>query len=120
MSDLQLALIVLGAALVAAVAIYNLWQERRARRRAEAAFRGGHADALLDPEAERREPVLGEFSDDLRQDPALGALDEVMQAVGGREGAHAPGAYPAAVISARIDTIALVLADEPVTRAQIE
>lgn len=120
MSDLQLALIALGIALVAAVAGYNLWQERRARRRAEAAFRGGHADALLDPEVQRREPVPGQFSDDSRQDPALGALDEVMQAVGGGEGAHAVSASPAAVISARIDAVALVLADEPVTRAQIE
>ena len=59
MSDLQLALIALGAALVAAVAGYNALQERRARRRAEAAFRGGHPDALMDSVGERRDPVLG-------------------------------------------------------------
>lgn len=35
MSDLQLALIVLGALAVAAVAIYNVWQERQFRRRSE-------------------------------------------------------------------------------------
>ncbi|PWB64340.1 MAG: cell division protein, partial [Betaproteobacteria bacterium] len=45
MSDLQLALIALGAVFVAGVAGYNALQERRARRRAEAAFRGGHPDA---------------------------------------------------------------------------
>ena len=118
MSDLQLALIALGAALVAAVAGYNVLQERRARRHAEAAFRGAHVDALLDPLAARLEPVLGELPADDRQDPSLGALDEVIAPAGGGEAGE--GAAPGSVISSRIDTVAMVLADQPVTRAQVE
>ncbi|HEX4943022.1 MAG TPA: cell division protein ZipA C-terminal FtsZ-binding domain-containing protein [Usitatibacteraceae bacterium] len=120
MSDLQLALIALGAALVAAVAGYNALSERRARRRAETAFRSSHPDALLDPEEQRREPVLGVLPGDARQDPSLGALDEVIDPVGGGEPAQAAAASPSAVISGRVDAIALVLADEPVTREQLE
>jgi hypothetical protein len=120
MSDLQLALIALGAAFVAAVAGYNALQERRARRRAEAAFRGGHPDALLDPAAERREPVLGALPEEPRQDPELGALDQVLDAAAGAPPAPPGPDSAAAVISSRIDTIALVLADEPVTRGEVE
>jgi hypothetical protein len=116
MSDLQLALIVLGAAFVAAVAGYNFLQERRARRRAEAAFRGTHPDALLDPADHRREPVLGALPGEARDEPSLGALEEVIDPA-----IAAPAASsPAAVVSSRIDAIALVLADEPVTRGQLE
>lgn len=118
MSDLQLALIALGAALVAAVAGYNVLQERRARRHAEAAFRGAHVDALLDPLAARLEPVLGELPADDRQDPSLGALDEVIAPAGPGEAGES--AAPGSVISSRIDTVAMVLADQPVTRAQVE
>lgn len=125
MSDLQLSLLALGAVLVAAVAGYNVLQERRARRRAEAAFRGGHPDALLDPAAGRREPVLGELPDAARTDPALGALEvvEEQSLAMAEEPAVAaqPGTTPAsAVLSGRVDTIALILADAPVTRAQVE
>jgi len=119
MSDLQLALIALGAALVAAVAGYNVLQERRARRRAEAAFKSGHADALLDPAA-RREPFLGELPGQSRQEPSLGAIDEVSGPAEGGEAREPDPPSPGAVISARIDTVAMVLADEPVTRAQVE
>lgn len=121
MSDLQLALIALGAVLVAAVAGYNVLQERRARRHAEAAFRGGHPDALLDPVEARLEPVLGELPADDRQDPSLGALDEVIAPAGPSGTEREPAAAaPGSVISARIDTVAMVLADQPVTRAQVE
>ena len=119
MSDLQLALIALGAVFVAAVAGYNALQERRARGRAEAAFRGAHADALLDPVADRLEPVLGDLPPASPRDPSLGFLEEMFEPAGA--GAPQPStASPSAVVSSRIDTIALVLADEPVTRAQVE
>ena len=55
MTDLQLGLLVIGGVAVAAVLIYNRWQERAARRDAERAFGSGHTDVLLD---ERREPKL--------------------------------------------------------------
>src|SRR5437762_3302238 len=55
MPDLQVGLAVIGALAVAAVLLYNRWQERGVRRAAERAFGSGHADVLL---AERREPTL--------------------------------------------------------------
>lgn len=115
MSDLQLALAALGVALVAAVVLYNAWQERRARLRAEETFRGGPADALLDPVRERREPVIGELP---AEEPGE-AVAAPAPAPGGQAPPPAPAGRPSA-ISSRIDTIALVLADEPVTRAQLE
>jgi hypothetical protein len=125
MSDLQLALIALGAVLVAAVAGYNAIQERKVRRRAEATFRGGHPDALLDPAAGRRDPVLGQLPEVSRQDPSLGSLDEVIEPAGGggppRDEARPDGAsVRGTLVSSHIDTIALVLADEPVTYEQLE
>jgi hypothetical protein len=59
MTDLQLGLVVIGALVVAGVFFYNRLQERSVRREAEQAFGSRHADALLDDEQTRREPVLG-------------------------------------------------------------
>jgi hypothetical protein len=58
MTDLQLGLLVIGAAAVAAVLIYNRLQERATRREAQRAFGSGHHDALLDEPLARREPTL--------------------------------------------------------------
>jgi hypothetical protein len=55
MTDLQLGLLVVGAAAVVAVVVYNRVQERKVRREAQRAFGSQHADALL---GERMEPVL--------------------------------------------------------------
>jgi hypothetical protein len=120
MSDLQIALIALGAVFVAAVAAYNVLQERRARKRAEAAFRGPQADPLLDPAADRREPTLGEVPGEAHREPSLGSLDELTAPLA--EPAPAAGPEPAggAVLSTRIDSVALILADQPVTREQLE
>ena len=117
MSDLQLSLIALGAVFVVAVAGYNFLQERRARRRAESAFASAHPDALLDPAGQRREPVLGELPGEELQEPRLGSFAETIAPVPVVESAPAS---PSAVISGRIDTIALILADEPIARAQVE
>ncbi len=117
MSDLQLALLVLGAVFVAAVAGYNVFVERRARRQAEAAFRGAHPDALLDPVAGRREPVIGELPGDAAGEAAPG--DTAQEAPPPAEPVAEEGTA-AAKLSSRIDTIALILADEPVARAQLE
>ena len=62
MSDLQLALIAVGAVVIAGVYAYNVLQERRYRRRAEAAFARPEGDALLQPAAgdsEEAEPPAG-------------------------------------------------------------
>jgi hypothetical protein len=56
MTDLQLGLLVLGAAAVVGVLLYNRLQERAVRREAERAFASRHADVLVDgvapPEAQ--------------------------------------------------------------------
>lgn len=60
MTDLQLALLVIGVAVVAGVLVYNRLQERAVRREAEKSFASRHADALLDEAETRREPTLEE------------------------------------------------------------
>lgn len=55
MTDLQLALLAIGAVVVAGVFAYNRIQERRARRDAEAAFRSSAGDALLAASAPTRQ-----------------------------------------------------------------
>lgn len=55
MTDLQIGLLVVGAAAVVAVVVYNRVQERKVQREAERAFGSTHSDALLD---ERSEPSL--------------------------------------------------------------
>ncbi|WP_018508623.1 cell division protein ZipA C-terminal FtsZ-binding domain-containing protein [Thiobacillus thioparus] len=71
MSDLQIGLLIVGGAVVAAVLVFNWIQERRFRKQADAAFQMPVADALMQDDArpramhERvepalREPVLGD------------------------------------------------------------
>ena len=47
MSELQVGLVVVGAAVVAAVFLYNKWQERRYQREAEAGFASQREDVLM-------------------------------------------------------------------------
>ena len=54
MSDLQLSLLGVGALLVAAVYLFNLWQERSFRRKAEEAFGRSHDDVLMRSGAEEK------------------------------------------------------------------
>jgi hypothetical protein len=58
MTDLQLGLLVLGAAAVVGVVAYNRLQERAVRREAQRSFGSSHSDVLLDEPGGRREPVL--------------------------------------------------------------
>ena len=120
MSRLQLGLIVAGAIVIAAVIVYNLWQERRARRRAEKAFGGGAGDALFEEEArdERREPTLGRMPAREDEGDTVLARAESKPLPAAEELAAAGG--PDAEISARIDTVAVILADDPVSREQLE
>jgi hypothetical protein len=118
MSELQLYLLAGGAVFVVLVWGYNVVVERKARRRAEEAFGEGPGDALFEkPRAnERREPTMGE----LPPAPA-GGLDETIppQRRINAEELEAPGG-PAAEISSRIDTVAVILADDPVMAEQLE
>ena len=79
MTELQMGLIGLGAAVVAGVVGYNQWQARQHRKVAERMLKSEHNDVLLgdteparrrqasEPEPERSEPVLEE-----RREPGLG------------------------------------------------
>ena len=67
MTDLQIGLLVIGAAAVAGVLVYNRVQERATRREAERAFGSQHADVLLDAPPEQREPME-------RREPTLDAV----------------------------------------------
>lgn len=78
MSELQISLLGIGAVVVAGVYLFNVWQERQFRKRAERDFASGHDDVLMqEPEAApptltedaprrepRLEPVLGRGYDD--------------------------------------------------------
>ena len=88
-SELQIALIGAGAAGVALVWGYNVWQDRQHRKTADRIFKGGQGDALLDGEeadaaaaptaafpgeaGEWREPHFGEAADALPEE--LGEAD---------------------------------------------
>jgi hypothetical protein len=94
MSDLQIGLLVIGAAAVAGVLIYNRLQERATRRQAEQAFASRHVDVLLDePGGARREPTLDPAPAPLRDDPrsrppaADPRIDYVMEIDGASAGA---------------------------------
>lgn len=123
MSDLQLALLALGAVFVAAVFGYNVLQERKARRKAEAAFRGAAGDALLDAAPVRQEPTIGAVPPPPAREPSLGSIDELTAPL-----ADVPPPAPVAgpepegvtILSPRIDSVALILADEPVPAARLE
>lgn len=67
MSDLQIALAVLGILVIGAVYAFNLWQERKLRRRLESAFGGDRDDVLLkssDTHDARIEPRLNDSIDE--------------------------------------------------------
>jgi ZipA-like protein with FtsZ-binding domain len=57
MTDLQLGLLVVGAAVVAAVLAYNRVQERKVQREAQRAFASQHSDTLLDEERRPERPL---------------------------------------------------------------
>jgi FtsZ-interacting cell division protein ZipA len=62
MSDLQISLLAVGAAVVLCVYLFNLWQERKLRQRTEQAFAHEHPDVLLEdagtPVVKRVEPTI--------------------------------------------------------------
>jgi len=122
MSQLQLALLAVGAVVIVLVLAYNMITERRARRRAEQAFAGDAGDALFERTPARREPTLGELpaspaTDD--DDPVLRHDEAPVPDARAPEELQAPGG-PAAQISSRIDTVAVVLADDPIMEEQLD
>ena len=121
MSELQLYLLAGGGVFVALVLVYNIVTERSAKKRAERAFGESPGDALFAAKAtvrgapeERREPVIGAMP----PSDIVEAAEEVARHVEPEE-LEAPGG-PMAEISSRIDTVAVILADDPVMEEQLE
>ncbi|HSN40365.1 MAG TPA: cell division protein ZipA C-terminal FtsZ-binding domain-containing protein [Burkholderiales bacterium] len=120
MSDLQISLLVIGAAVVGAVYLFNRVQERKLRRKLEQAFATAHDDVLLETVAsppaagERIEPQLQPA-----EDPP-GAAEETRAESG--EPGHAPAApsdapVPAPAFDPAIEFIAQIDADAPISDA---
>lgn len=97
MSDLQFALLAIGAVVIVAVIAYNKWQESRYRKSAERSFALKHEDALLEPhslraknsntarqsfanfEAQRSEPTLTDHAPELLGAEPAEAVDGIQQ-----------------------------------------
>jgi hypothetical protein len=119
MSELQLYLLAGGAVFVAAVWAYNVRAEKNARRKAEEAFGERPGDALFDAApstpGERREPTLGSL-------PRTAGLDETLppQRLTVPVGELDAPVAQASQISSRIDTVAVVLADDPIMSERLD
>lgn len=73
MSDLQIAMIVLGVALVVAVWFYNFWIEKKHRQRAEQMLPRAGDDVLKVRDSEKTEPGIAPLVDD---EPAIRTIPE--------------------------------------------
>jgi len=75
MGELQLGLLGVGAVVVAAVFLYNKWQERQYRRETEAGFASRHEDVLMRSSSGAGQGSLPASSDSDRVEPVLGPFD---------------------------------------------
>jgi FtsZ-interacting cell division protein ZipA len=124
MSDLQLALLVIGAGLIVAVVAYNKWQEIQFRRRTEGAFAERHSDVLLDtppaPAAATEATTAAAEYQDTTDERIEHQLGEPIEVAAGTERAAATAPPAAPVLDPAIDLIvelrgARVFAGETVT-----
>ena len=122
MTNLHYALIAFGVALVVIVVIYNAVTERRARGRAEKAFGNRPPDALFDGPEARREPTFGPGSAPIEAVPParVPAPDETMPPTFAAAEDLDASSAPAAEVSSRIDTVAVILADDPIMSEQLQ
>ncbi len=119
MSELQLYLLAGGGVFIAAVLAYNIWQERRVSRRAEKAFGERPGDALFEKPGGRREPTLNSVppSDVVEAAEELPVVTSPQRVA--PEELEAPGG-PLSQVSSRIDTVAVILGDDPIMAEQLE
>lgn len=121
MSDLQLGLLGIGIIVVVAVIAYNKWQERKLRRRAEAAFSASHRDVLFSG----RGDVPAEPPSRPAGAPAADAVQRVEHTLGEVPGPVAaaseptPPAPPAATLDAAVDYIVGLDCARPVAGADL-
>jgi len=71
MSELQLALLIIGLGVIVAVYVYGWWQQRSYRRKFGTAFKSSHADALY-------QEVGAESAGEARQSGLDGLVDDAM------------------------------------------
>src|SRR5439155_140064 len=98
LSALQLAVIAAGIALVIGVFIYNVWQERRVRRRIAAAFNPAAAPSSEAERARRIEPTL-------RGSDSAG--DVHAQVVDAPTASHPPAELPASPFAIPMDEVSV-------------
>lgn len=108
MSDLQLWLIAAGVAFVVLVLALNWVAEWRAGRRVEEVVRAPAKDALSEPGAARVEPTMGGASPPVSPEPAAAPPE-----------AASPPPLPDPVLSPAVDSVALVVANNPLTRESL-
>ncbi|MDP1652126.1 MAG: cell division protein ZipA C-terminal FtsZ-binding domain-containing protein [Rhodocyclaceae bacterium] len=81
MSDLQIALIALGVALVAAVWFYNLWLEKKQRQRAAEMLPKAAPDVLMAGRSAKTEPAIGiTNADAVQREPTFTAAEPFPEA----------------------------------------
>ncbi|MCX7168658.1 MAG: cell division protein ZipA C-terminal FtsZ-binding domain-containing protein [Rhodocyclales bacterium] len=134
-SELQIALIGAGAAGVALVWGYNVWQDRQHRKTADRIFKGGQGDALLTGEeaatvaaptaagqgepGEWQEPYFGDAADALPEAPgAAGAAEPVADLPSTPEESVSP--LPADCADAVADCVLRLTAAEPLPAPAVQ
>jgi FtsZ-interacting cell division protein ZipA len=121
MSDLQISLLIIGAAVICGVYLFNWQQQRRFRRTFEEAFDAGREDALLESgkaSAERLEPQLASAGDEPARQEAHAASPSAGR--DGLVGDKAPEAVEIAGLDAEIDYVAGIDADAPIPGAAVD
>ncbi len=121
-SELQLALLAVGALLIAAVYAHGKWQEQRLLRRMRERLHGGVGDALLQSGTRRQEP--GFFGADLPMPPASRPADvpapEHSPADPARPAQAAAAAAAAAYAAGEDTSFAMAAADEAEREAEAD
>ena len=130
MSDLQLALIVVGIVVVAAVYAYNRYQEQQLRRRVESRFAQRPDDVLMS-----QAPAVAPAHEDARVEPRFepppqapaadpapeaAAADAHAPAPAERQAARPATEPPAAAAQSPIDYVCSIEATEPIASSALE
>ncbi len=130
MSELHISLAIAGILVVIGIYIFNRYQERKFRRRAEQDFSGGEEDILLDrgheedaPFDERREPSMAfgeEPLDSVVGEPHAGEIsfmapeEAEMQPAGAAPALPEADRPPLAMLDEVVDYVAAIYPKEPV------
>ncbi|MEQ1516000.1 MAG: cell division protein ZipA C-terminal FtsZ-binding domain-containing protein [Usitatibacteraceae bacterium] len=118
-SDFQWALVGIAVLIIILVIVYNRWQEAKYKKHAEHAFASDHRDVLLHEPADRLdrvEPQLGTLPRGGSSDDDLMGFDSPKVEAPIRPASAADGRLPG--INPEIDTVALLLADSPISPDQ--